>query len=108
MRLPSRCMRRIPSRRKPIPDPDMAHGEPWILRHMPDLLAVIKQGGGQAAKDGEKMANSGPFDSIRVSATCGSLALGPGTTWASIERATTPRRMGRYYLGRSTWARTPA
>ena len=68
------------------------------LDHMPDLLAAIRKEAGKAAKDGEALAS---FRSLRlnqgVSDTRESWLLDPDT-WASIERADTPR-MGKYYLG---------
>ena len=68
------------------------------LRHLPDLLAVIRKEASKAAKDGEKMAE---FRALRlnlgVSDVRESWLMDPDT-WASIERSDTPR-MGRYYLG---------
>ena len=68
------------------------------LGHMPDLEAAIRKEAGKAAKDGEALAS---FRALRlnqgVSDTRESWLLDPDT-WASIERADTPK-VGRHYLG---------
>ena len=68
------------------------------LDHLPDLLAVIRKEAGKAAKDGEALAS---FRALRlnqgVSDVRESWLMDPDT-WASIERADTPK-MGKYYLG---------
>ena len=68
------------------------------LDHLPDLLAAIRKESARAARDGEKLAS---FRALRLNAGVSDVReswLMDPDTWASIERADTPK-VGRYFLG---------